>query len=394
MDQSHRPLRIGYLTSTDPMDRRAASGGPYYMACALGAHCGEVIPLGPVESIRRKRLRAWGQTFRRMLGGKRYSARHSIFVSMEFADSFASKLARQPVDVIFAPSASTEIAFLKTDIPIVYYSDATFAAMWGYYDDFSDLLELSRFEGNLLERRAIQKAARVIYASEWAKKSAIRDYAADASKLAVIPLGANLESPPALSTVQTRRRGPRLRLLFVGVDWERKGGPIAVEALEALRAQGLMVTLTILGCKPPGLAETEDLKIIPFLNKNDPSEAAQIADLYLTSDLFLLPTRAECAGIVFCEAAAYGMPVLATRTGGVDSIVEHEVTGLLFPPEARGDVYAAAIASLWRDAPRLNAMVQASRRAFETTLNWDSWGRSASEVIRSALDGARVDNAR
>ncbi len=383
MNDSSPPLRIGFLSSRDPGDRRAWSGVMHYLARTLSAHCGEVIALGPVESARRKRLRTWGKRFRPVLG-KRYDAGHSILVSMEYARLFASKLSRNPVDVIFAPSASTEIAFLRTDIPIVYFSDATFAALWGYYDDFADLLGVSRFEGNLVERRAIQKSARIIYTSEWAKASAIQDYAADASKIEVVPFGANLESPPDRGSLSTRSRADHLRLLFIGVDWQRKGGPIAVEAFQVLQAQGIRVSLTIVGCRPPGVTETADLKIIPFLDNNDPLQARRIADLYLSADMLIVPTRADCAGIVFCEAAAYGLPAITTHTGGVPSVVENEVTGVMLAPEARGKDYAEAIASLWHDERRLAAMASASRNAFETRLNWDAWGISAARVIRSA----------
>ena len=356
------------------------------MASALASCCGEVVPLGPVESLRRKRLRVLGKKLRPALG-KRYDAGHSVLVSREYANAFASKLLANPVDVIFAPAAATEIAFLRTTTPIVYASDATFAAMWGYYDDFADLLSLSRLEGNLVERRAIGKAARVLYASDWAKDSAIRDYGADPRKLHVIPFGANLENPPDESTLLTRTREQRLRLLFVGVEWQRKGGPIAVQTFNALRRMGIPVTLAVVGCKPPGLPETPDLTIVPFLNKNDPGQNQQLVDLYLNSDILLLPTRAECSGIAFCEAAAYGLPVFATQTGGVPSVVVNGVTGSLLPLHATGDDYARAIAELWRDATRLRAMTQASRQAFEQRLNWNSWGKAAGEVIRSAVDG-------
>jgi glycosyltransferase involved in cell wall biosynthesis len=277
------------------------------------------------------------------------------------------------------------MAFLKTNVPIVYFSDATFAAMWGYYDDFADLLSISRFEGNHVERRAIRKATRIIYASDWAKMSAIRDYGADPAKIDVIPFGANLEDPPNGSVVLARTREQRLRLLFVGVDWYRKGGPIAIHTLYALKRMGIPANLTVVGCKPPGVVEASDLQIVPFLNQNDPVQSKRLVDLYLNSDVLLLPTRAECSGIAFCEAAAYGLPAFATDTGGVPSVIENGVTGFLLPLQATAEDYAKAIAELWQEPSRLEAVAQASRKAFERKLNWDSWGKSAAKVLRAAV---------
>ena len=386
MSSSNRPLRIGFLTSKDPTDRGAWSGTMFCMATALAKSCGDVVPLGPVESPRRKRLRTMGMKFRTIFG-KRYDAGHSVLVASEYAKAFGSKLRGDPVDVIFAPSAATEIALLKTTIPIIYASDATFAAMWGYYDDFSDMLSISRLEGNFVERRAIRKAARIIYSSEWARSSAIRDYGADPKNLYVIPFGANLDVVPTASSILTRTREPQLRLLFVGVDWDRKGGPIAVRTFDALRSAGIPTVLTIIGCKPAGLVATSDLRIIPFLDKNDPAQSQLLIDLYSKSDILLLPTRAECSAIAFCEAAAYGLPVFSTQTGGVPSVVRDGVTGILLPLRATEQDYARDIAALWRDPQRLNAMTLASRKAFEQTLNWNSWGEATGEVIRSAVSG-------
>jgi glycosyltransferase involved in cell wall biosynthesis len=78
------------------------------------------------------------------------------------------------------------------------------------------------------------------------------------------------------------------------------------------------------------------------------------------------------------------LAAVTTDTGGVPSVVENGVMGVLIAPEARGDAYASAIASLWNDRPRLLAMGAASKKAFETRLNWDAWGRSAAIVLRSA----------
>ncbi|MBK7946173.1 MAG: glycosyltransferase family 4 protein [Flavobacteriales bacterium] len=76
---------------------------------------------------------------------------------------------------------------------------------------------------------------------------------------------------------------------------------------------------------------------------------------------------------MFCEAAAYGLPVLATRTGGVPTVVEEGRTGLLFPLDAEGQQYADAIQGLLADSARLTAMRRAARGRFEHVLNWEAF---------------------
>ncbi|HFM1639257.1 TPA: glycosyltransferase, partial [Escherichia coli] len=64
-------------------------------------------------------------------------------------------------------------------------------------------------------------------------------------------------------------------------------------------------------------------------DKNNVDEYQKFIDVLSNADILLLPTIAECYGMVFCEAAAFGLPVVATDTGGVSSIVINERTGIL-----------------------------------------------------------------
>ena len=81
----------------------------------------------------------------------------------------------------------TEIAFLKTTVPIIYISDGTFASCLNYHDSFKNLTKRSIAEGNFIEQQAIQKSKFVIVSSDWAKTSVINDYKADAAKVKTLP---------------------------------------------------------------------------------------------------------------------------------------------------------------------------------------------------------------
>jgi glycosyltransferase involved in cell wall biosynthesis len=377
------PLRIAFLTAADPRDRRSWSGTLHFMAQALAQHCGEVLFLGPIITGREKTLRNWNRRSVRYLN-KRYDVSHSLYLSAAYAHAFAEKLARMQVDVIYAPASSTEVALLRTKVPIVYMSDTTFALMRNYYPGYRNLLPISYWEADFIESRAIRKASKVIYPSQWAGNSAIRDYGADPSRIHIFPMGANMQELSDRKLVESRTRSDHLRMLFVGVDWERKGGSIALDALIALRTMGIPAKLTVVGCTPPAGVSHPDMVVVPFLDKNKLDERTKLAELYFQSDLFILPTRAECGGIVFCEANAYGLPVLATDTGGVRGALEHNVNGFLFPESAGGDDYALAAKDLWENREKLESMAVSSREAFEARLNWDAWGIEATKVLRAA----------
>ena len=377
-----RRPRIGYVTASDPLGRRSWSGIHYFMSKALERHCGEVHHLGPMTPRAKRALAALADKARHLTGA-RYNPLHSLLLARSYARLVERRLAAEEFDLLFAPAGSTEIALLRTSVPIVYLSDATFGLMHDYYPSFSNLLSFSLWEGNLIERLAIRRARALVFATEWVAKSALADYRADAAKVHVIPFGANLEELPSRDNVLSRRQSSRCRLVFVGADWARKGGDIAYDTLLELEKRGVTAELVVCGCRPPDGLSHPRLTVIPFLDKTDPTQRARLSRLLSRADVFLLPTRAECSGIVFCEANAFGLPVVATDTGGVSCVVKHGLTGLLLPLSARGPDYADRILELSRDEPRYLSMMRAGRDEFEDRLNWDVWGKRMASVMAS-----------
>jgi N-acetyl-alpha-D-glucosaminyl L-malate synthase BshA len=90
-----------------------------------------------------------------------------------------------------------------------------------------------------------------------------------------------------------------------------------------------------------------------------------VLPLLSISDLFLLPSAQESFGLAALEAMACGVPVVASRVGGLPEVIEHGVTGYLHPPEALDDMADSAV-SLLTDETRRRAMgKEATRRVHE-----------------------------
>lgn len=314
-----------------------------------------------------------------------FAMSQSVFLSMAYGRQFTPHADPAKYDVLFAPLASNEVAYLKTSVPIVYLSDATFKALENYYFAVDSVSNMYRKQGTYLETRAIEKSSALIYCSNWAADSAKNDYGAAPGKVHTIPLGANIDSPPARESLHKGSSDGKCRLLFVGRDWQRKGGQIAVDTFLALRAKGVDAELTIVGCQPPQPIDDPNLIVIPFLNKKVDADRKRLEDLYYTSDFFLLPTRAECFGMVFCEANAYGLPIVSTATGGVSTIVQEGVNGFLLPLEAKGDEYARVIENAWKDPSSYRALRTSTRDRYDQVLNWKSWAESVREVMESVV---------
>ncbi|SRR5579883_1330407 len=384
----NQPLKIGFLTAKDARDKKSWSGTDYYIVKALEQYCGEVVCFGPVKPFTEKVGRRVSLVLEKVLK-KTYSPDRSLIVSSHYAKIFERKLAEQPVDLIFASAASTEIARLKTSIPIIYLSDATFALINNYYADFSNMMRLSKWNSNILERLAIQKASMLIYSSAWAANSAVKDYEADRSKIHVLPFGANLDEAPSRDLVLSKQKTERCRLLFLGVSWQRKGGDIAFETLLELEKLGLDAELIICGCIPPAEFTHPRMTVVPFLDKNDPVQYQQLVELLLKSNFLLLPTRGDCTPIVFSEANAFGLPVITTDTGGVSGVVSEGENGCMLPIEARGDQYAQLIYDIYQNDHQYAELVRSSRAAFDNRLNWQTWGMTMNKLIHDHFSFVR-----
>jgi len=131
-----------------------------------------------------------------------------------------------------------------------------------------------------------------------------------------------------------------------------------------------------------------------FLRKAVPEEYARLTQLVASSDFLIVPTRFEAYGIVFCEAAAYGTPAVARRTGGVPTIIHDGITGILEPAESGASSYAARIQEVWSAPDRYREMRRQAFARSRSTLNWDAWGDRVETIIRSSLPKAGSVDAR
>lgn len=385
-EDQEKSLRIAVISAADPEDKSFSSGVVHYMTKALRREFQLVEHLGPSNPPSFK-IGKLCRNATRLFLGKNYDYQHSLTVARAYARHFERRLGQRGYDLIFAPEASSEIALLNTELPIIYASDATFKLMIDYYPYFTNLMKRSVREENYIEKSAIEKSRALVFYTGWAARSAIEDYGADERKVNVINVGADIDQEPARDLVLRKKEDNICDLLFVGVDWVRKGGEIAVEAHRCLYRMGIEAELTICGCEPPYRLSLPGVRVIPYLDKNDKDDQRKLMDLYLKADFLILPTRAETAGFVFCEAAAFGLPVITTDTGGVKDLVLDGKTGVTFPLSAKGEEYAEAIRRLFNNKERYWRYREAARGEYELRLNWSVWGKKMKELIMSIKDG-------
>ncbi|MBK8953804.1 MAG: hypothetical protein IPM85_17825 [Chitinophagaceae bacterium] len=161
-------MKIGFAARYNPLDKKTWSGTSYYIYQQLSK-------LGEVEIFQYKLpklLQEWLTTQKSI--NRRWFKKHT---SVEFLKSYANYFSRQlskdlrkrPIDILFVSGSSQLIAYVETDIPVVYMTDATFRQLQGYYTSFSNLAGYNRRQGIALDKRAFHNAAHCMLASGWCK---------------------------------------------------------------------------------------------------------------------------------------------------------------------------------------------------------------------------------
>lgn len=167
--------------------------------------------------------------------------------------------------------------------------------------------------------------------SAWGQKIWVNECHVPADKVYPIHVGIDLDiwrytPKPAINPAA------KLKILFVGGDFVRKGGDLLLNIYcqqFADQAELHLVTRQPPDHLPPNVYVYTDLK------PND----QRLSDLYTQADLFVLPTRADLSSFVALEAMVSGCPVISTNIAGVPDIIQHGETGFVI---AKDDATALA----------------------------------------------------
>ncbi|MER3330004.1 MAG: glycosyltransferase family 4 protein, partial [Candidatus Kapaibacterium sp.] len=135
----------------------------------------------------------------------------------------------------------------------------------------------------------------------------------------------------------------KIKLLFVGVDWHKKGGDILLDIYKELRLLSDKYELEVVGSSPEKIPQIVGVRFHGFLSKSNPEQNQKLSTLFQQSHYFLLPTRAEAFGIVFCEANSYGLPAFGSDLGGITDIIVNGVNGELINMKESPKVLSAKI---------------------------------------------------
>jgi alpha-maltose-1-phosphate synthase len=223
--------------------------------------------------------------------------------------------------------------------------------------------------GLAYEKEVYRGLTRIFTMSEFLRRSFIQDFDVPPDKVVSIGAGINLEEIPARLP---DKRYDRRELLFIGVDFDRKGGWHLLQAFRQVRQKFPDATLHIVG--PRQLAIPPELQAgvayHGFLRKQDPVGGPKLAQLFRDCSLFVMPSLYEPFGIAPLEAMVHQLPCVVTNNWALQEMVERGRTGEHVECGNPEDLAAKLIALL--DAPqRLAHMGEAGRQRVLDYYTWD-----------------------
>lgn len=373
-------MKIGFISTFSPTDRKASSGTNYQMAQAL-ARIGELVWI-PVTPPRYYRYLEMAAKALAKLCKKKVCFNYTYVGARILANSVKTDKISE-CDVLVAFWSGSILAFLDTKgKPVIYLSDATFPAMIDYYPPFSHLFKKNIRSGTDIEKCSLDKASVIVLPSSWSAISALNDLQQPKEKIHVIEFGANIDDKDILP--HSFVYNGHLDILFMGVEWERKGGDIAVEAARWLNENGINTVLHIVGIKKirKETASLPYVDYVGFLNKNNSDEYRNFVEIISKCHLLLLPTEAECAGIVFCEASANGLPSFTHSTGGISNYIENGSNGYMLPIGTTGADFGKKIKDCLLSG-ELEPMSKKAISIYQNKLNWNVWKERMRIIINS-----------
>ena len=369
----------GYISMEDPFEDRFAWSGLIYKIREAIENAGVEVRWIPFSAKNGNRFLDF---FLRRCSNHKLITGHTPWSSRHKARSI-NPLLLQGCDFLFIPNGSEMIPYIHTDLPIIAYGDATYHIMLDYY--YHDVSWLQAKLGNDGERRAVKRAYVVCKASQWAVNSVIRDYGGHPDHSYVLAFGANMDESDIRPITPYTGEGC-LNILFSGVDWDRKGGALAVKTVELLIESGLNAKLWLCGLHElPDDCKTKDFIInCGFLNKNHPEEFKKYLEVFQSAHIFLLPTKAECAGIVFSEASAFGLPIYTYDTGGIGDYVINDVNGYRLPLGSRAEDFAGKIKDTLSPETQ-QRLHQGGLEVYNTKLSWKNWSRKFRAIVEKEI---------
>lgn len=375
-----RPKRVLFILSR-VLGGKTFSGQMQRVAESMGLEAHYVFLDGPEYATLRKHVPLWQRA-------------SGLFIGAAILKHKLRSDPPPPCDAVFLQSFEILPALSAIDprLPVLLAHDATNVLSYRLIRDCEPSMgaalrcSLKSMLVTPAYRPHVRRVRAFLPRTHWCARSLVGDFGVDPRRIVVAPGGIDLDrwkpAPPGPHP-EMRPHPETPVLLFVGNDFERKGGRFLLDLFTS-RLSG-RARLRIVSNDPSlqGRQWPAGVEHLAGLGHADPQA---LVNAYRTSDIFVFPTRKEHMGMVTTEACASGLPIVATDVGGVREGVHNGENGLLVPYHAGAEDWAAALRALIDDPALRARMGAASRRLAEREFGFEALRRRVGTAF-SLLNG-------
>lgn len=383
-------MKVAFLCNYDlskpkswPSHKIGSLGTSFYMAKSISNSCDSLIYIGPFEE-KHSSFAKLEHRFYSLVTDKKYHYWAEPSLNKYYAQQIEKTILQVNPDFLISPSINL-LSYLNCHQPLILWADSTYDLLISNYQEYDQISAISQRYIKRLDKLALTKCSLAIFSSDWAAQNAIEVYQIDSSKVKVVPTGANLECDRTLEEIQNfikNRSRTTCKLLFIGLDWYRKGGDISLEVAQKLNNLGIPTELTVLGCSPnqplPNFVNS-----LGFIDKFTASGKQTLEKLYTESHFLILPSKADCTPAVIREAASFGVPALSTKFGGITTLIVNNQNGKMFNLDAKPEEYVNYIKAVFCDFNKYYSLALSSFEDYQNRLSWDVAGKKITDLLKS-----------
>ncbi len=267
----------------------------------------------------------------------------------------------------------------KSDKPYFAYVDATFLTYLDIYLNPNNYKQREIHRIVEQERQFLNNAAGIFFSSEWAKRETINRYGITGSNFYCVGLGGNALLSANAVTPETPS------LLFVSMDFKRKGGHIAYQSFVALKKQFSGLTLQIIGDSPSqNIINTEGVIYHGFIDKKTKEGQQQFDNIFQSASFLIHPTEKDMTPLIVVEAGYYGIPTIAPSRFGIPEMIKNGETGYLVANNSVNE-YAEKLSTILNQQESLRKMKEHTHQFMSNHFTWDNVGKRITSIINNTL---------
>ncbi len=366
-------VRLAAVATTDPLDERTFSG----YSAALFTHLAERgVPVVPVASrqVRARDLLGGAVHWRGILRGRIRGRRAPLvdpdwYWSARVVERLSARVHERIAaagGITHALQIGTHVCIDRDDVAAYCVTDCTVVqAVESGEFAISRATPAGVRRAVDWQRRVFASCDTVFTTSDWAAASVVDDFDQPAERVVTIGAGATnvgRPDPPGAPT------GPPT-VLFVGYDWDLKGGPLLLDAWRAVARDVPDARLVIVGCSPR-IADA-GVEVVGRLDPRRAADRDRLVGIYRSATCLALLSDFDAFPNVILEAGAMGLPVIAFDEQSRREVVHDRDDGVLVASRDV-DAVAGALRMLLGDRSTAAAMGRRARERVEAGFTWDA----------------------